>query len=83
MEGMLPMLLHPEKEHMRTPHPEIVDAIRCIRAEGIKTAVLTNNWKWSEDSGSLLTIYPALFDEVLLHCYVFDIRLPYALMREH
>ena len=24
--------------------PEMVDAIRCIRAQGIKTALLTNNW---------------------------------------
>ena len=26
------------------PYPEMLDAIQCIRAEGIKTALLTNNW---------------------------------------
>ena len=24
--------------------PEMEDAIKCIRAQGIKTALLTNNW---------------------------------------
>mmetsp|Transcript_6598 Transcript_6598/g.15444 ORF Transcript_6598/g.15444 Transcript_6598/m.15444 type:complete len:622 (-) Transcript_6598:73-1938(-) len=27
------------------PRPEMLDAIQCIRAEGIKTAALTNNWR--------------------------------------
>ena len=25
-------------------YPELVDAIKCVRAQGIKTALLTNNW---------------------------------------
>ena len=30
------------------PHPEMMDAVRCIRAEGIKTALLTNNYFMEE-----------------------------------
>lgn len=26
------------------PYPEILTAIQCIRAEGLKTALVTNNW---------------------------------------
>ena len=46
------------------PFPQILDAIRCIRAEGIKTALLTNNWKWNESGHSVLPVDPALFDVV-------------------
>ena len=29
---------------MFEPYPEILTAIQCIRAEGLKTALATNNW---------------------------------------
>lgn len=29
---------------MVEPHPEVITAIQCIRAEGLKTALITNNW---------------------------------------
>ena len=32
------------------PHPEMVAAIRAIRAEGLRTAALTNNW--ADDDGA-------------------------------
>lgn len=29
---------------MVEPYPEVITAIQCIRAEGLKTALITNNW---------------------------------------
>lgn len=29
---------------MVEPHLEVITAIQCIRAEGLKTALITNNW---------------------------------------
>lgn len=29
---------------MFEPYPEVLTAIQCIRAEGLKTALVTNNW---------------------------------------
>ena len=44
--------------------PEMLDAVRCIRAEGIKTALLTNNWKWDDSPKTLLPVDTSLFDVV-------------------
>ena len=56
-------LYHAIHEHMVLPFPEMVDAIQCIRAEGIKTALLTNNW--ITDSGeSVCPVDKKLFDIV-------------------
>ena len=45
--------------------PEMVDAIQCIRAEGIKTALLTNNWLLP-DGNSMCPVDKSLFDIVSL-----------------
>lgn len=45
------------------PFPEMVDTIRCLRAEGIKTAVLTNNWFVSKNK-SFLPVDQSLFNVV-------------------
>jgi len=49
------------------PYPQMVDAIRCLRADGIKTALLTNN---SELPGRTpyLPIHDKLFDVVSHLC---------------
>ena len=45
------------------PFPEMLDTIRCLRAEGIKTAILTNNW-FLTGNKSLMPLDPALFNVV-------------------
>lgn len=44
--------------------PEMIDAIHCIRAEGIKTALLTNNWKKAGQREAMLPVDRQLFDVV-------------------
>lgn len=44
--------------------PEMIDAIQCIRAEGIKTALLTNNWRFADGSTLSGRIDLDLFDVV-------------------
>ena len=43
--------------------PEMLDAIQCVRAEGIKTALLTNNWL-SDASETHRPVDANLFDVV-------------------
>ena len=45
--------------------PEMMDTVQCLRAEGIKTAVLTNNWFLSE-SESLFPLDRSLFNVVCI-----------------
>ena len=45
-------------------HDVIIDAIKCIKAEGVKLALLTNNWKWDNNLETLFPIDPNLFDVV-------------------
>ena len=40
MENLLPSL----HNALVQPYPEVIMALECIRAEGLKTALLTNNW---------------------------------------
>lgn len=47
------------------PFPEMIDAIKCLKAEGIKVAMLTNNW-YTTKNHSLMPIDRSLFNEV---CY--------------
>ncbi|XP_022085749.1 acyl-CoA dehydrogenase family member 10-like isoform X2 [Acanthaster planci] len=54
--------------HAAEPIPEMVDAIRCIRAEGLKTAILTNNWKHEGSVTSLFPVDKDLFDAVVESC---------------
>ena len=47
------------------PFPEMVDAVKCVRAEGLKTALLTNNWYTDEQkSASLVPMDTSFFDVV-------------------
>ncbi|XP_071848634.1 acyl-CoA dehydrogenase family member 10-like [Apostichopus japonicus] len=57
--------------------PEMIDAIHCIRAEGIKTALLTNNWKKAGQREAMLPVDRQLFDVVVESCVV-GIRKPTA-----
>ena len=46
---------------------EMIDAVQCIKAQGIKTALLTNNWKHDQGEQikkSLLPIDPDIFNVV-------------------
>uniref|UniRef100_F6XUS6 Acyl-CoA dehydrogenase family member 10 n=1 Tax=Ciona intestinalis TaxID=7719 RepID=F6XUS6_CIOIN len=55
----------PYLEHgMKSPISEVLDAINCLRQEGYKTALLTNNWIQS-DGKSLLPISRDHFDVVI------------------
>ncbi len=49
LRGMIPAM---EGSAVVPPmYPEMEDAIKCIRAEGIKTALLTNNWLTEKSKG--------------------------------
>ncbi|XP_064619377.1 acyl-CoA dehydrogenase family member 10-like isoform X2 [Lineus longissimus] len=48
---------------MASSRVEFVDALKCIRAEGIKTALLTNNWKFSQTE-SFTPVDRSLFDVI-------------------
>ena len=37
-------LIYAIDDHIVGIYPAFVDAIKCVRAQGIKTALLTNNW---------------------------------------
>lgn len=45
--------------------PVVIDAIKCVRAEGLKTALLTNNWFIDEQKAkTVLPVDKSLFDVV-------------------
>ena len=65
VNGLLQAMI-PEKgiAHIK-PFPEMISAIRSIKAEGIKTALLTNNWRLDgEDVKSHNPLSSSLFDVV-------------------
>ncbi|KAL9981221.1 hypothetical protein ACROYT_G009895 [Oculina patagonica] len=49
---------------MIEPYPEVLTAIQCIKAEGLKTALVTNNWLM-EDGKSFCPVDVTHFDVVL------------------
>ncbi|XP_033627558.1 acyl-CoA dehydrogenase family member 10-like [Asterias rubens] len=53
-----------------TPFPEMIDALKCIKAEGIKTALLTNNWKHEKSKKALMAVNTGFFDVVVESCKV-------------
>lgn len=60
------------------PRPAMVRAIECIRAEGLKTAALTNNWRpddSDETVGSRTPIFGDLFD-VIVESAIEGLRKP-------
>ena len=46
------------------PFPQMVDAVKCVRAEGLKTALLTNNWFNAGPDKTFLPLDLSLFDVV-------------------
>ncbi|ESO97447.1 hypothetical protein LOTGIDRAFT_115099 [Lottia gigantea] len=51
------------------PYENMLDAIRCIRAEGVKTALLTNNWFTnSTKTQSLVPLDKSLFNVIVESC---------------
>ncbi|KAL8615272.1 hypothetical protein ACOMHN_051764 [Nucella lapillus] len=53
------------------PIPEMMDVVKCVRAEGLKTALLTNNWYTDEQkSSTLVTVDQSLFDVVTESCRI-------------
>jgi putative hydrolase of the HAD superfamily len=59
------------------PHPVMLEAIRRIRAEGLRTAALTNNWAL-DDGASMGERHPELADhfDVIVESAVEGIRKP-------
>ena len=45
------------------PLPEMVDLIKCLKAEGILVALLTNNWLLDKDN-TFMPLDRSLFDQV-------------------
>ena len=60
MSGMIEQM----NESLRTAYPQIIDAIKSVREEGMKTAMITNNWKHPNDFPSVMPIDKSLFDVV-------------------
>ena len=42
----------------------MIDVVKCIRAEGLKTALLTNNWFNAGQNRTFIPIDLSLFDVV-------------------
>ncbi|XP_019621730.1 PREDICTED: acyl-CoA dehydrogenase family member 10-like isoform X1 [Branchiostoma belcheri] len=51
-------------QRIAEPDPAMLDAVQCIRAEGIKTALLTNNWLVNRQQ-SFLPVDRRIFDVVV------------------
>ena len=52
------------ESHISEPFPEMIDAVQCVRSEGLKTAVLSNFWRYEDQQLSPLPINRNLFDVV-------------------
>ena len=46
------------------PFPQMIDAVKCVKAEGLKTALLTNNWFNAGNHKTFIPIDLSLFDVV-------------------
>ena len=46
------------------PFPQMIDAVKCVKAEGLKTALLTNNWFNAGNHQTFIPIDLSLFDVV-------------------
>ena len=57
-------LIRELEESVSHVRPEMLDAVQCIRAEGLKTAVITNNWL-TDRLNPVWMKRRALFDEVV------------------
>ncbi|XP_052237570.1 acyl-CoA dehydrogenase family member 10-like isoform X2 [Dreissena polymorpha] len=66
MSGLMPLF----NRTYVNPYPQMIDAIKCVRAEGLKTALLTNNWFNIKDQESFIPLDLTLFDVVVESCKV-------------
>lgn len=55
--------------HMSRPHSAMMEAVKCIRAEGLKTAVLSNNF-YLHNGESFLPLDQDQFDVIVESCRV-------------
>lgn len=58
------------ESHISEPFPEMIDAVQCVRSEGLKTAVLSNFWRYEDQQLSPLPINRNLFDVIIESCCV-------------
>ena len=52
------------------PYPQMVNAVKCVRAEGLKTALLTNNWFHTANKQTYIPVDLSLFDVVGIIMYI-------------
>ncbi|XP_002739682.1 acyl-CoA dehydrogenase family member 10-like [Saccoglossus kowalevskii] len=57
-----------------TPFPEVLEAIECIRAEGMKTALLTNNWCYPD--GSTIRPVDTKYFDVVIESAIVKLKKP-------
>lgn len=60
MSNLLPSF----SQHISQPYPQMISAVRCLKAEGLKTALLTNNWFNTGPQDSYIPVDLSLFDVV-------------------
>ncbi|KAK7485430.1 hypothetical protein BaRGS_00023378 [Batillaria attramentaria] len=66
-----PLVRHLRGMTRAEPFPDMVDAVKCVHAEGLKTALLTNNWFTDDQkTRSLLPVDVSMFDVVTESCRV-------------
>ncbi|KAH9524271.1 Acyl-CoA dehydrogenase member 10, partial [Bulinus truncatus] len=59
------------RKSFSTPFPVMIDAIQCIKGEGMKTALLTNNWFLDDQkTQTLCPLDKSLFDVIIESCVV-------------
>ena len=60
MSGLMPGF----NKHAVIPFPQMIDAVKSVRAEGMKTALLTNNWFNLNSKQSYIPLDLSMFDVV-------------------
>ncbi|WAR10505.1 ACD10-like protein [Mya arenaria] len=66
MAGLMPSF----NKYNGVAYPQMIDAVQCVRAEGLKTALLTNNWFNINNEDSYIPVDLAMFDVVVESCKV-------------
>uniref|UniRef100_A0A2C9JVY2 Acyl-CoA dehydrogenase family member 11 n=1 Tax=Biomphalaria glabrata TaxID=6526 RepID=A0A2C9JVY2_BIOGL len=64
-------LVNEMRKGIGSPFPVMIDAIQCVKGEGIKTALLTNNWFLDDrKTQTLCPLDTNLFDVIVESCIV-------------
>ncbi|XP_055861912.1 acyl-CoA dehydrogenase family member 10-like isoform X2 [Biomphalaria glabrata] len=64
-------LVNEMRKGIGSPFPVMIDAIQCVKGEGIKTALLTNNWFLDDrKTQTLCPLDKNLFDVIVESCIV-------------